>query len=50
MTSWIVTIPDSLKTQEVCDEEVKDDPSFLQFVPDHIKTQEMCEKVKLKLS
>ena len=39
MTSWIVKIPDHLKTQEMCDEAVDIEPlSYaLAYVPDHFK-------------
>ena len=45
MTSWIVTIPEHLKTQELCDEAVDKNPLSLAYVPDRYKTQEMCDKV-----
>ena len=38
----IVTIPDDLKTQEMCNEAVQMEPCSLVYVPDHFKTQEMC--------
>ena len=40
MTSWIVTIPDHLKTQEMCDEAVRTNSLSLVYVPDRFKTQE----------
>ena len=50
MTSWIVTIPDHLKTQEMRDEAVHIKPLSLAYVPDCFKTQEMCnEAVRNKL-
>ena len=50
MTSWIVTIPDHLKTQEICDKAVHTEPLSLAYVPDQFKTQEMCnETVRNKL-
>ena len=45
MTSWIVTIPDHLKTQEMCNETVHLNPLSLKYVPDHFKIQEMCDEV-----
>ena len=45
MTSWIVSIPDHLKTQEICDEAVDINPLSLAHVPDRYKTQEMWDKV-----
>ena len=44
MTSWIVTIPDHLKTQEMCNEAVDIEPLSLASVPDRFKTQEMYDK------
>ena len=35
-------VPDSLKTKEICEKTVEDDPWQLKYVPDHLKTQEMC--------
>ena len=50
MISWIVAIPDHLKTQEMCNEDVRINSLSLAYVPDHFKTQEMCiEAVKNKL-
>ena len=50
MTSWIVTIPDHLKTQEMCNEAVRIKPFSLAYVSDRFKTQEMCnETVRKKL-
>ena len=50
MTSWIVTISENLKTQEICNEAVHTEPFSLAYVPDCFKTQEMCNKaVKNKL-
>ena len=42
ITSWIITIPDHLKTQEMCNEAVRTEPLSLTYVPDCFKTQEMC--------
>ena len=36
-------IPDYLKTQKMCDEAVKDDPSSLQLVPDWFVTQQQID-------
>ena len=41
MTSWIVTIPYHLKTQEICDEAVYTEPLSLAYVPDCFKTQNL---------
>ena len=50
MTSWIVTIPNHLKTQEMCDEAVRKNSLSLAYVPGCFKTQEMYnEAVKNKL-
>ena len=50
MISWIVTIPDHLETQEMCDEAVHTEPLSLTYVPDRFKTQGMCnEAVRNKL-
>ena len=50
MTSWIVTIPDHLKTQEMCDEAVHTEPLSLAYAPDCFETQEMCiEAVRNKV-
>ena len=43
MTSWIVTIPDHLKTQEMCSKAVDLEPFSLAYVPDLFKTQKMCD-------
>ena len=42
MTSWIVTIPDHLKTQEMCNEAMCIEPPLLVYVPDRFKTEKMC--------
>ena len=39
-------IPDNLKTQEVREKAVEEDPWQLGHVPDHLKTREMCEEVR----
>ena len=49
MTSWIVTIPDHLKTQEMCKEAVRTEPLSLAYVPDCFKTQKMGIKVVKKI-
>ena len=38
---WIITIPDHLKTQEMCDETVRMEPRSLTYVPNRFKTEEM---------
>ena len=37
-----VYVPNHLKTQEMCIEEVRIEPFSLVYVPDHLKTQGMC--------
>ena len=50
MTTCIVTIPNHLKTQEVCNEVVHKNALSLAYVPSRFKTQEMCkEAVRSKL-
>ena len=50
MTNWIVTIPNHLRTQEICDEAMRISSLSFAYVPDCFKTQEMCnEAVKIKL-
>ena len=50
MTSWIVTIPNHLKIQEMCNEAVCINSLSLAYVPGCFKTQEICnEAVKNKL-
>ena len=43
-TTFINGFPDHLKTQEMCDEAVRNIPWALKFVPDRFKTEEMCIK------
>ena len=45
MTSWTVTIPDHLKTHEMCNEALCNKLCMMLFVPDHFWTQEMCNKI-----
>ena len=45
MTSWIVAIPDHLKTQEMYNKAVDIEPLSLVYVSNRFKTQEMCDKV-----
>ena len=40
-------IPDSFKTQEMCNKAVEEEPSNLRYVPDLFKTEEMCDKAVL---
>ena len=47
MTSWIVTIPEHLKTQEICNEAIRTESLSLAYVPDHFITQEMCNEAVL---
>ena len=42
---WVITIPDHLKTQEMCSEAVRINPLSLAYVPDHFRTQGMCNEV-----
>ena len=44
MTSWIVTIPDHLKTEEMCDEAMHIEPLSLTYDPYRFRTQEMCDE------
>ena len=37
-------MPDNLKTQEMWNEAVEEDPSLLAFVPYRFKTQEFCNE------
>ena len=37
-------VPDRFKTQEMCNEEMRNKPCTLEYVTDKLKTQEMCEK------
>ena len=41
---WIRGIPDNLKTQEMCNEAMREGPYNLQHVPDHFKTEEICNE------
>ena len=45
MPSWIVTIPDHLKTQEMFDGAVHNKLCMMFFVPDHFWMQEMCNEI-----
>ena len=45
MISWIITIPNRLKTQGMCNKAVARNPRTLAYVPDCFKTQEMYDKV-----
>ena len=45
MISWIVTIPDHHKTQEMCNDIVHNKLFMILFVPDHFWTQEMCNEI-----
>ena len=42
MTSWITTILDHLKLQEMCDDAILTEALSLGYVPDCFKRQEMC--------
>ena len=44
MTSWIIIIPDHLKTQDTCNEAVTIEPRSLAFVPDRFESQEICNE------
>ena len=44
MTSWIITISDHLKRQEMCNETVCTEPLSLAYVTDHFKIQEICNE------
>ena len=41
-------MPDNLKTQEMCERAVREDPWQLKDVPYHFRTKEMCERVAEK--
>ena len=43
MTSWILTIPNHLMTQEICNEVVRN--KLCMLFPDHFKTMEMCNEI-----
>ena len=45
MTSWVLTIPEHLKTEKMCNEAVRINLLSLEYVPDHFKVQEMCNEV-----
>ena len=38
-------VPESFKTEEMCNQDVEVDPWQLDDVPEHFKTQEMCDDV-----
>ena len=42
----LVLAPDELKTQEMYEKAVKDDPRLLEYVPDNLKDLGMCERLK----
>ena len=42
--SFLSLAPDSLKTQDMCNEAVRTDPWLLYDVSDYLKTQEMCNE------
>ena len=42
--SFLTLAPDSLKTQDMCNEAVRIDPWLLYDVSDYLKTQEMCNE------
>ena len=44
MSSGLFFIPDNIKTQEMCDKAIEDEPRSLALVTDHLKAQEMFEK------
>ena len=44
MRRLMIVMPDNLKTQEMWNEAVEEDPSLLAFVPYHYKTQEICNE------
>ena len=39
---WL--IPDHIKTQEMFEKAVENEPGALEYIPDQYKTQEMCDK------
>ena len=44
MASWIITIRDHLKTQEMCNQEMRINPLSLEYVPDRFKAREICNE------
>ena len=44
MRRLMIVMPDNLKTQEMWNEAVEEDPSLLAFVPYRYKTQEICNE------
>ena len=48
--SFLTLAPDSLKTQEMCNEAVRIDLWLLYDVSDYLKTQEMCNEAIEKVS
>ena len=40
----MIEVPDHIKSQELCNEAVEEDPDFLAYTPDRLKTQEMCNR------
>ena len=36
-------VSDHFKTQEMCNEAVRNNPYMLRHIPDHFKTEEMCD-------
>ena len=39
----LISVPDELKTQEMCNRAVEKYPWDLRYVPDHLKTKDMCD-------
>ena len=44
VTNWIWEALHHLKTQEMCDDMIDEEPWDLEFIPDHLKTWEICAK------
>ena len=40
----MIEVSDHIKSQELCNEAVEEDPDFLAYTPDRLKTQEMCNR------
>ena len=41
---YLTFLPDRLKTKEMCNEAVRNNPYTVEYVPDQYRTQEMCNE------
>ena len=41
---YLIFLPDRLKTKEMCNEAVRNNPYTVEYVPDQYRTQEMCNE------